>query len=103
MQIFQFIKMDCDAIFWFITFLYIWMSKLLLRTIICLQAELYAADGYVREVYVFKNENDPFCPVILHFPLVNQNFRTFKAPGKYNWCIVSKYLVQTLIKGKFTF
>uniref|UniRef100_A0A2P2I3R9 Phospholipase A2 n=1 Tax=Hirondellea gigas TaxID=1518452 RepID=A0A2P2I3R9_9CRUS len=45
------------------------------------QSLLYAEEGYVREVYVFKNEDDPFCPVILHFPLVNQNFKTFKVPG----------------------
>ena len=48
------------------------------------QAKQYAADGYVREVYVFKNNEDPLCPVILHFPLVNHEFRTFKAPGKSN-------------------
>ncbi|XP_018011748.1 cytosolic phospholipase A2 isoform X2 [Hyalella azteca] len=45
-------------------------------------AEQYRDDGYVREVYVFKNEDDPFCPVILHFPLVNHHFRSFKAPGE---------------------
>ncbi|KAF2356544.1 C2 domain [Trinorchestia longiramus] len=44
-------------------------------------AEQYREEGYVREVYVFKNKDDPFCPVILHFPLVNHHFRTFKAPG----------------------
>ncbi|KAG0712643.1 Cytosolic phospholipase A2 [Chionoecetes opilio] len=35
----------------------------------------------VREVYVFKHPTDQFCPVILHFPLVNTTFRQFKAPG----------------------
>ncbi|XP_027207890.1 cytosolic phospholipase A2 isoform X2 [Penaeus vannamei] len=35
----------------------------------------------VRECYVFKHPMDHFCPVILHFPLVNNNFRKFKAPG----------------------
>ncbi|MPC48241.1 Cytosolic phospholipase A2 [Portunus trituberculatus] len=35
----------------------------------------------VRECYVFKHPTDPFCPVILHFPLVNNKFREFSAPG----------------------
>ncbi|XP_042204913.1 cytosolic phospholipase A2-like isoform X3 [Homarus americanus] len=35
----------------------------------------------VRECYVFKHPDDQFCPVILHFPLVNNKFRDFKAPG----------------------
>nr|XP_045607415.1 cytosolic phospholipase A2-like isoform X2 [Procambarus clarkii]WMM34516.1 cytosolic phospholipase A2 [Procambarus clarkii] len=35
----------------------------------------------VRECYVFKHPTDQFCPVILHFPLVNNKFKNFKAPG----------------------
>lgn len=35
----------------------------------------------VKECYVFKHPDDRFCPVILHFPLVNNKFREFKAPG----------------------
>ncbi|XP_069186264.1 cytosolic phospholipase A2 [Procambarus clarkii] len=35
----------------------------------------------VRECYVFKHPTDQFCPVILHFPLVNKKFKKFKAPG----------------------
>lgn len=35
----------------------------------------------VRECYVFKHPTDQFCPIILHFPLVNNKFRDFKAPG----------------------
>ncbi|XP_020900756.1 cytosolic phospholipase A2 [Exaiptasia diaphana] len=34
-----------------------------------------------REYYVFKDDNDPSCPVVIHFPLVNNLFKTFKAPG----------------------
>ena len=49
---------------------------------IVLQVEQYKNEGHVREVYVFKNEEDDTCPVILHFPLVNHTFRTFKEPGK---------------------
>lgn len=43
--------------------------------------EQYKDEGYVRELYIFKNKDDPFCPVILHFPLVNHYFKTYKAPG----------------------
>nr|XP_053651300.1 cytosolic phospholipase A2-like isoform X3 [Cherax quadricarinatus] len=35
----------------------------------------------VRECYVFRHPTDQFCPVILHFPLVNNKFKNFKAPG----------------------
>ncbi|XP_042855448.1 cytosolic phospholipase A2-like isoform X3 [Penaeus japonicus] len=35
----------------------------------------------VKECYVFKHPVDHYCPVILHFPLVNNNFKKFKAPG----------------------
>ncbi|KAK7090826.1 cytosolic phospholipase A2-like [Littorina saxatilis] len=37
-------------------------------------------DG-LKELYVFQNPDDPHCPVVLHFALVNINFREFKAPG----------------------
>ena len=47
--------------------------------------------GYVREVYVFKKADDPTCPVVLHFPLVNHTFRTFKAPGdQYKFTVIIK-------------
>ncbi|KAF4529977.1 hypothetical protein B566_EDAN015746 [Ephemera danica] len=35
----------------------------------------------VRELYVFKDEKDEYCPVILHFVILNKTFRHFKAPG----------------------
>ncbi|XP_068233660.1 uncharacterized protein [Palaemon carinicauda] len=35
----------------------------------------------VRECYIFKHPSDQFCPVILHFPLVNNLFKKFKKPG----------------------
>ncbi|CAL4123106.1 unnamed protein product, partial [Meganyctiphanes norvegica] len=34
-----------------------------------------------QELYVFKHPTDPHCPVILHFVLVNNLFREYKAPG----------------------
>lgn len=36
----------------------------------------------VKECYIFKHPTDLFCPVILHFPLVNNKFKEFKAPGE---------------------
>ncbi|KAJ9586604.1 hypothetical protein L9F63_019797, partial [Diploptera punctata] len=38
-------------------------------------------DEPLKECYVFENEVDPYCPVVLFFPLVNNKFREFKAPG----------------------
>lgn len=35
----------------------------------------------LKELYIFQDPDDPHCPVVLHFPLVNINFRHFKAPG----------------------
>ncbi|XP_070173111.1 cytosolic phospholipase A2-like [Littorina saxatilis] len=35
----------------------------------------------LKELYVFQNPDDPHCPVVLHFALVNINFRELKAPG----------------------
>ena len=40
-------------------------------------------DG-VKECYVFENKEDPNCPIIFHFPLVNEDFREYKAPGGYS-------------------
>ncbi|CAH2328148.1 cytosolic phospholipase A2 zeta [Pelobates cultripes] len=34
-----------------------------------------------KECYLFMDENDPRCPIVLHFPMVNKTFRKFKAPG----------------------
>lgn len=44
------------------------------------QVEQYEGQE-VRECYVFKHPTDQFCPVILHFCLVNNKFKEFKAPG----------------------
>ncbi|XP_063429795.1 cytosolic phospholipase A2-like [Mytilus trossulus] len=35
----------------------------------------------VQELYVFEDKNDPECPIIMHFVLVNKDFRTYKRPG----------------------
>ncbi|KAK7486493.1 hypothetical protein BaRGS_00022294, partial [Batillaria attramentaria] len=35
----------------------------------------------MKELYVFRDPDDPHCPVVLHFALVNTNFRQYKAPG----------------------
>lgn len=37
----------------------------------------------LKECYVFKpRKGEKNCPTIIHFVLVNINFRTFKAPGE---------------------
>jgi phospholipase A2 len=36
----------------------------------------------VREWYLFEDPTDPYCPVILHFIILNKEFKKFKAPGK---------------------
>ena len=35
----------------------------------------------LKECYVFENKDDPRCPIILHFVLVNIHFREFSQPG----------------------
>lgn len=35
----------------------------------------------MKELYIFKHPTDPYCPIVLHFCLVNIEFRRFKAPG----------------------
>ncbi|KAG2457609.1 PA24F phospholipase, partial [Polypterus senegalus] len=35
----------------------------------------------LKECYVFSDENNPHAPIVLHFPMVNATFQTFKAPG----------------------
>ncbi|KAG8560561.1 hypothetical protein GDO81_015035 [Engystomops pustulosus] len=34
-----------------------------------------------KECYVFMDADDPRVPIVLHFPLVNDTFHTYKAPG----------------------
>ena len=38
-------------------------------------------DEPIRECYVFKDEGNPDIPVVIFFPMVNRDFRHFKAPG----------------------
>jgi len=35
----------------------------------------------LKECYVFENPNDPRCPIVMHFVLVNITFRDFSKPG----------------------
>lgn len=42
---------------------------------------VYEEEG-MKELYIFSDPTDPECPVVLHFTLVNMDFRKFKAPGK---------------------
>ncbi|XP_064630244.1 cytosolic phospholipase A2-like [Lineus longissimus] len=42
---------------------------------------VYDREEGMKTMYVFRDPEDPMCPIILHFPLVNTSFREFKAPG----------------------
>lgn len=50
----------------------------------------------LKECYVFKpRKGEKNCPTVIHFVLVNINFRTFKAPGKtdvQNVCVEENYV-----------
>ncbi|KAK3095997.1 hypothetical protein FSP39_021826 [Pinctada imbricata] len=35
----------------------------------------------VKELYILEDENDPLCPVIMHFVLINRDFKIFSSPG----------------------
>ncbi|GAB1603689.1 cytosolic phospholipase A2-like isoform X2 [Argonauta hians] len=35
----------------------------------------------MKELYIFRDPSDPYCPVIMHFVLCNLKFREFKEPG----------------------
>jgi len=39
----------------------------------------------MKELYIFKHPTDPHCPMVLHFVLVNIDFRDFKEPGMYSF------------------
>ncbi|XP_053390802.1 cytosolic phospholipase A2-like isoform X2 [Mercenaria mercenaria] len=35
----------------------------------------------LKECYVFENPDDPKCPIVMHFVILNAEFREYKAPG----------------------
>ncbi|KAK3095551.1 hypothetical protein FSP39_016026 [Pinctada imbricata] len=35
----------------------------------------------VKKLYILEDENDPLCPVIMHFVLINRDFKIFSSPG----------------------
>lgn len=43
--------------------------------------DIFEKEG-LKELYVFKDEDDINAPIILHFCLCNVQFRKFSAPGK---------------------
>lgn len=42
--------------------------------------EQFWEDG-LKEYYVFSDPNDPTCPVVIHFPLINKTFKEQSTPG----------------------
>ena len=52
----------------------------------------------LKELYVFQDPDDPNCPVVLHFPLVNIAFRNFSAPGQsVSQSVVSQSVSQSVV------
>ncbi|KAK0060949.1 cytosolic phospholipase A2-like isoform X2 [Biomphalaria pfeifferi] len=35
----------------------------------------------MKELYIFRHPNDPHCPIVFHFVLINKTFKNYKAPG----------------------
>lgn len=46
-----------------------------------IEATLKPLQGDYKEYYVFADPNDPTCPVVVHFPLVNKTFKEQSKPG----------------------
>jgi len=46
-----------------------------------------------KEVYVFRDENNPEAPIVIHLPLVNLSYREYKAPGEPTGGAISPSLV----------
>ena len=44
--------------------------------------ETFKKEG-MKEFYVFKHPTDPTCPIVIHIVLVNDKFRFYKKPGKW--------------------
>ncbi|KAM8921251.1 cytosolic phospholipase A2 zeta [Pelodytes ibericus] len=53
-----------------------------------------------KECYLFKDDDDPRCPIVLHFPMVNDTFRKFKAPGVLRETEEEKSEGDFFLKGK---
>ena len=43
----------------------------------------FLKDG-LKEYYVFSDPDDPTCPVVVHFPLINKTFKEQSAPGLFH-------------------
>lgn len=53
-----------------------------------------------KECYVFMNAENPRVPIVLHFPLVNDTFRAYKAPGVFRETDEEKAFGDFLLQGK---
>lgn len=47
-----------------------------------INVERYKDTDDILEVYIFENEEDPECPIIMHFVLINKDFKKYIKPGK---------------------
>ncbi|XP_063429786.1 cytosolic phospholipase A2-like [Mytilus trossulus] len=57
----------------------------------------------VQELYIFEDEKDPKCPIIMHFVLVNNEFRTFKSPRVERSDIEKEFANFTIFDDQSTF
>ncbi|XP_056402648.1 cytosolic phospholipase A2 zeta-like [Hyla sarda] len=53
-----------------------------------------------KECYVFMDADNPRVPIVLHFPLVNDTFRKYKAPGVFPETDEEKKFGDFLLEGK---
>lgn len=47
-----------------------------------INVERYKDTDDILEVYIFENEEDPECPIIMHFVLINKDFKKYIKPGE---------------------
>ena len=52
-----------------------------------------------KECYIFKpKKGEKNCPTVIHFVLVNINFRKFKTPGKYTYVDVFMHFCRIMMR-----
>ena len=56
-------------------------------------------DEDIRECYVFEDPDDPRCPTILHFPLINKTFKDYVAPGKVEFTKMILFCTYSINSG----
>lgn len=55
----------------------------------------------LKECYLFDGAETPGAPVLLFFPLVNDTFQKYKAPGKYSNMLKRKFTSWTAYQKEY--